>query len=605
MATRTIRTVILRALTDSSAATIPDDAIWQMFVSGPAGNPSLLEYWSQVTDGYLVGPSPVMLPWVTLPAGGPPRGRDVQWDQAIAEYNKLPGNVLADLDSYDCKILLCTPAVGFDAGANGLSSYCVLNPNAVFTFYLHEFGHVLGFAHTHGLPNLADSNPGGIAEYGDPFDIMSARAFASLQTGPTQYVGNPTFSTDATITGWPLNQNTSADDCKTSQGPEPVRASIHLWDPRACPTGTVSEFSLPPGGLASPIRATLSAAAFHDGLSRGGSSLIILHPPGEQPATGEGRIYIEYRYPTGWDRGLHTSDPGGDPASEPELARQAVVVHSAKYSPVVSPNNNDNVYCTYEGQIIVPLEKITDLTVHPPLRGIDNATDVVIRVLGENPVEFEGTVDIEIAAATSRQRNAQLEVLPGAAPEWEVLEELQVPPGAEYDKCGDKLEWETASVNTLMTYSVQTTGYGAGNNDPTCTSPRITWSVNGSALPSQSGYVAAHASDGLEHTLRYTIHPHAGSLELVDEAEGSFTGVIVTATVTDDAGQNPIVLDSDYGARGTELMLTAESTATAFACYVKRHPHHIGTGVSAAALDEILSSPGGIRAAIRGALPLR
>jgi hypothetical protein len=593
MAARNLRTVILRALTDPNAATIPDEAIWQMFVAGPAESPSVLQYWSDVTDGYLNFNPTVMLPWVTIPAGGA-GARQVQWDQAIAEYNKLPGNVLADLDSYDCKILLCTPAVGFDAGANGLSSYCVLNPNAVFTFYLHEFGHVLGFAHTHGLPNLGDSDPGGIAEYGDPFDIMSARSFGSLQTGPTQYVGNPTFSTDATITGWPLNQNTHADDCKTSQGPEPVRASIHMWDPRACPTGTVSEFSLPPGGLASPIRATLSAAAFHDGLSYPGSSLIILHPPGEQPATGEGRIYVEYCYPTGWDRGLHTSDPGGDPASEPELARQAVVVHSAKYSAVASPNNNDNVYCTYEGQIIVPLEKITDLTVHPQLRGLDNATDIVIRVLGEDLTGIEGTVDIEIAPAASRQRTASLEV-ESASRDWPGAAELEIWPGAEFDKCGDRLAWETVSVNTLTTYSVQTTGYGDGNNDPTCKSPRITWSLNGITLPSQSGFVAVHAADGLDHTLRYAIHPHAGSLELEDLAEGSFSGISVTATVTDDAGQNPIVLDSSYGARGTQLIPTEESMQIAFACYVKRHQHHIGPGTAADHLDRLQTNLDGLR----------
>ncbi|MDT5130785.1 MAG: hypothetical protein QOE41_96, partial [Mycobacterium sp.] len=429
-----------------------------------------------------------------------------------------------------------------------------------------------------------------IAEYGDPFDIMSARAFASLQTGPTQYVGNPTFSTDATITGWPLNQNTNADDCKTSQGPEPVRASIHMWDPRACPPGTVAEFWLPTGGLASPIRATLSAAAFHDGLSHGGSSLIVLHPPGEKPATGEGRVYIEYCYPTGWDKGLHTSDPGGDPASEPELARQAVVVHSAKYSPVASPNNNDDVYCTYEGQIIVPLEKITDLTVHPPLRGLDNTTDVVIRVLGENLTGIEGTADIEIAPAASRQRTARLEV-DTESRDWPGAAELGIFPGEQFDKCGDKLEWNTVSVNTRTTYRVHTTGYGDGNNDPISRSPRITWSVGGVTLTDALDDVTVRAGDGAEHTLSVTIHPHAGSLVLEDLAEGSFTGINVIATVTDDAGQDPIVLESSYGARGTQLVPTEVSIQKAFACYYHLHHHLPGSGTAADGIGDVHDRP--------------
>ena len=266
MATRTLSVLIMRALTKSGAATIPDEAIWQMFVNGPAGSPSLLEYWTEVTDGYLRFANTVMWPWVTLSDPKAGADRQTQWSDAVAAYVALPeGNLTqTEVDSFDARILLCTPAVGYDAGGVGEARYCVLNPNAVFSFYLHEFGHVLGFRHSIGLPNDGDGSPGH-PWYGDPFDIMSGLNFASLlgNPGSTHYIGRPTFSTDATITGWPINQNDLANDCKTVQGPEPARAHVHFFDPAACPAGTVREYWLPPTGLQAPIRATLSGAALH------------------------------------------------------------------------------------------------------------------------------------------------------------------------------------------------------------------------------------------------------------------------------------------------------------------------------------------------------
>lgn len=120
-----------------------------------------------------------------------------------------------------------------------------------------------------------------------------------------------------------------------------------------------------------------------------------------EPTTGEGRLYLEYRYPTGWDRDLHTNDPEGDTASSPELARQAVVIHSADYSPVCSVQHNDKLYCTYAGQIIVPPRVGHRFDCAPPAarsRQRNRRRDP--RTWGE-PGRDQRDVGIEIAPATS------------------------------------------------------------------------------------------------------------------------------------------------------------------------------------------------------------
>jgi hypothetical protein len=509
-----------------------------------------------------------MWPWVSLSDPTAGADRRTQWNDAIAAYAAMPGANLtqAAADNFDARILLCTPAVGYDAGAVGAARYCVLNPNAVFSFYLHEFGHVLGFQHSIGLRNDGDGSPGH-PWYGDPYDIMSFGAFGSLLTGnvgSTNYVGNPTFSTDATIAGWPINQNDLANDCKTMQGPEPARAHVHLFDAAALPAGAVLDYWLPAAGLGAPIRATLRGAALHS--VNGLPSLVVLHPPGE-PATGEGRLYIEYRYPMGWDRGIHSVDPT-EPTDPPELSRQAVVVHSVEYSPTHSAtDNHDLPYCCYAGQIIVPIEKVTDLTAHPPLRNLGSGSDVVVRVLGEDGTGVAFTVDIEIAAASTRERTAELVVDYAPSP-TDAYQLLGVFAGATYDKCGDRLEYVSLPVNTPATFSVHTTGYGLGNDDPELEVPVVTWNVGGIEVIGE-GSVSIYAGDGFQHTLNYAVHAHAGCLRLDDESFDALS-VPVRATVASGAGQQATVLDSVYEAGGTMVVYTPESLQKIFACYVHR-----------------------------------
>jgi len=187
------------------------------------------------------------------------------------------------------------------------------------TFMCHEVGHVLGFQHSFGLDNNGtDWNPGDATiilgpEYGSPYDLMSSASFGSrwLGAGPF-YSASPTF-VGSSVPGWP---NPGA----FSMGPHLSRANLHLHMPDAL-VGRLIERAFPQPGATINERIVPASASTR-------TCLLLLHPPGE-PATGAGRVYVEYRTAKGWDAGM---DPLG-----PTLSREGVVVHSLVDQPNVGP----------------------------------------------------------------------------------------------------------------------------------------------------------------------------------------------------------------------------------------------------------------------------
>ncbi|MGB7982577.1 MAG: tachylectin-related carbohydrate-binding protein [Candidatus Nanopelagicales bacterium] len=363
MATKIVKLAILRARHDTTTARISDDACVRMLYHSPAGR-AVLDYWSDVTGGYLDFQGSALLPWVdiTLPPNDVSRG--TQFTLAYAATDALSPN--DDLSAYDGYVVLSLPGIGIDGGSStssGRRFSALPVATSDHTFMCHELGHTMGFGHSYGLPNngidwdgKAPWDVGNV--YGDPYDIMSSGAFGARWLDPdaAHTTSDPTFG-GAAVPGWP---NRSA----FSMGPAPARAHLHLWDPAAL-QNTVQDVTIPAAGQS--VKGRLQAA----GGSAGPIKLLVLHPEDED-AQGRGRCYVEYRQATGWDAGLDSD--GSD------LGRQAVVVHALADTP------DEGVRCWYRGQLAIPLASESVL----PIAG----TRLVVNVTALGP--YNSYVDIEV-----------------------------------------------------------------------------------------------------------------------------------------------------------------------------------------------------------------
>ncbi|MFJ5779510.1 hypothetical protein [Streptomyces sp. NPDC093094] len=502
---KSVRLGIIRARHDTSAPVIPDPACIAMLMTG---DHALLRFWENTTRGHLDFVDSSMFPWVDVTIGTD-TSRAAQARAAVdalrARFPDLPEwpglNGLVVI-THPGQRTVPNPRAGqpgqpatitqsFDGGATGVDglSVAVLPVmSSDLTFMCHEVGHVLGLDHTFGLDNNGtdwdptDANIVVGQEYGSPYDLMSSATFAGrfLGAGPT-YSGQPTF-TGPTVTNWPYAG-------AFAMGPHLSRANLHLSMPDAL-AGRVVDAPFPQPGA--PVTARIVPAS-----ASNGRCLLLLHPPGE-PASGVGRVYVEYRVPAGWDAGM---DPLG-----PSLSREGVVVHS------VVDVTNQGPRAWYRGSVPTKSPD-TDVTVA--------TTPLVVRTVAADPERHWVDVSVTAGAASAVEivRGPQTDGVMGPVGE---LQETRTP-------CGDPVRRGTFATASTASFGVRGTGFG-GSGVPVDPQPTITWTVGGVPLGAPSGMVDVPV-DGAVFTLDYTIEPVMSELVLTSRGGERYeTSAVVTVS---------------------------------------------------------------------------
>ncbi|MFZ0546678.1 MAG: hypothetical protein WAM60_14625 [Candidatus Promineifilaceae bacterium] len=491
---------------------------------------SVLNYWTDNTQGYLDFVDSVMFPWVKISMSADDISRETQAKRAYEATKKLNGD--KELDGFDGFVVLTMPGqlvvpnpkagkpkepdtilLGFDKGAgptlNGSPTCIIPVLLADHTFICHEVGHILGFGHTYGVWNNGvdwDGKPpydqGQV--YGDPYDIMSSATFGSRISVPgvSGYRGDPQFSETPT-SGWPLPPGVT----QVKMGPAPALAHVHQWHPDVFPPNSVVHFDTP-GGDEYDVR--IYAANRQDESPR----LAVVHPPIEDE-DGRYRCYIEYREPSGWDKGL--DDSGGD------LARRAVVVHT------LSDAYLDGIRCWYQGRILVPVEIDSDLEVY--------GTPLVVRVTNEDVAA--GFVDVKIT--TVNPRGVEIRVT-GEDTERELLDPIK-----GTTPCGESVTSATWRMQSIYTYRPITYGYG-GEGAPDASPPQITWTIGALTIPTGSSTLKVPTSTG-SFDIGYTLDPVTAELTLTSEI-GDRYRVNIKATATESDGSNPVSKDVMFAPPG-------------------------------------------------------
>ncbi|WP_027343060.1 hypothetical protein [Hamadaea tsunoensis] len=527
---RSWKIAFVRARHDPSLAKIPDAACNQLFMTGPR---SVLHYWQTVTEGWLDFLGSAVFPWVDIPAYATPKNARAQLvADAVAAVRAQLGD---DLSAYDSYVVLIYPGAmwvpnpmagqfkqpdriwtdftdgGATAAPNGKPACAVNYESSDLTFMFHESGHGLGFEHSYGLLNNGVDWDGKAPHeadfvYGDPYDVMSSASFGT-RSDPTvsTYWGSPVFFT-APPAGWwtpgrPSRLPDSAylgrgphyapTDSVIGMGPAPARAHIHLWEPKAIPEADVRHLPMPTLNAA-PVRVRLQAANAREH----GTRLIAIHPAGE-PASGEGRVYLEYRDRSGWDAGL---DEGGT-----DLARVGVVAHT------LTSAANAGVRPWYRGHINVPVELDSDLAVA--------ASTVVVRVVAADPQQR--WVDLEIDSAFDRTVHVDIHR------EDVVLAETWN--GLGVTPCGDLIRTGFSTIATRMTFTPTAVGYG-GSGIPEVKAPKVTWTVGGTTIPAGtwSGNIAIGTSDG-EFNVDFILDPVSWELQVTGRGGERYTAEVKVA----------------------------------------------------------------------------
>lgn len=502
---KSVRLGIIRARHDTSVPVIPDPACIATLMTG---DHAVLRFWGDTTRGYLDFQDSTMFPWVDMTIGTD-TSRAAQGRAAIdalrarfpdpPEWPHLDGLIVI---THPGQRTVPNPQAGkpgqpatitqaFDGGetsVDGLPVAVLPVMSSDRTFMCHETGHVLGLDHSFGLDNNGtDWDPSDATiivgqEYGSPYDLMSSATFGARFLGPGPfYSGQPTFTGPA-VAGWPYAG-------AAAMGPHLSPANLHLFMPDAL-AGRMAEAPFPQPGV--PVTARIGPASAPDG-----RCLLVLHPPGE-PASGAGRVYVEYRVPAGWDAGL---DPLG-----PSLSREGVVV----YSVVDIAGQGPRVW--YRGS--VPTESPdTDVTVA--------TTPLVVRTVAVDP--GRQWVDLSVTAGAAKAveivRGLQADDVVGPIGK---VEESTTP-------CGDPVRRGTFATSTTARFGVRSTGFG-GSGVPVDPPPPVAWTAGGVPLGAPGGNVGVPV-DGKLFTLGYTIDPVLFELTLTSRGGERYeTPAVVTVS---------------------------------------------------------------------------
>ncbi|GAA1942725.1 hypothetical protein [Agromyces allii] len=547
--TKPTKLAVIRARHESAAPPVDDRPFIDLFM---VGSNSVLRYWEDTTRKHLDFVDSALMPWVVVSLGDDV-SRAKQAELAIdALRAKFPGS--DPLAGFQGVVVLMYPgtrqipnpkaglpgepatiAQNFDAGATTVRGFPVAVIAAAtgnHTFMCHEVGHVLGFEHSYGLLNNgADWDPKDatiVADpvYGSPFDLMSSASFGSrwLGTGPL-WRSTPTRSIPA-VTGWPT------PGAFGSAGPNLSRAHLHRQLPDAM-AGSVVERPFPTSGPVSVRLRSASADVARQGSGRQ-PTLLILHPAGE-PASGLGRIYVEFRTATGWDAGL---DPVGT-----DLSREGVVVHSLTDVPGTGPR------IWYRG--VVPLNSIdTDVAV--------DSSNLTVTIVGVDPDRT--WVDLRVSNGPANRTVTVASRLRSEDTLGVVGTET-----TEQTPCGDTVRRGTYATSTLEIFTVSTVGFG-GIGQPAATAPTATWTVGGVPVTGGSGVVQV-PFDGSTFAVDYTIDPVTFELGLTSPG-GIRLGADVVCTVADQIGA--AIGQTRFEAEGWFEGYNGDDFPKVIACWTRR-----------------------------------
>lgn len=475
------------------------------------GQESVARYWRENTEGWFefplfdfFGPYDIALP-------PPPDSRRTVLARARAAAQGAGVNLAA----YDATVVFNCPGTGYDAGATGIgpSSAAILGVADNHTFFSHEFGHVLGFDHSYGIPTTgADWSNDGVDQlypvYGDPYDIMSSATFGGA---------DPTRTLSAPFSGFPN---------AAGAGPMLARAQLHFARPAALELTRKVRHVYEDGDSAV---VTLHPAG--NGVD-GEAELVVFHPSGED-GQGRGRVYVEYRQPFDfsyvslWDSGLADSGDARD--------RRGVIVHVVQDVP-----GTTTPAVWYAGRICFPSPD-TDVQVGTP-RGpaVVSVSDEFAR---QSPPAY-------VRVRISREARPRVSLAVESEESARVIGSERRPiPGWEW---AGEFTWERRETTRKVTYTPATAGLGGSSPHDAATSVTVNWYVNGSMLTADSG-VETLLPPGRESTARliYAIDPATRALTLANEpADGSFA-IAVQASASDPSSwANPLTADSSYEVDG-------------------------------------------------------
>ena len=475
-----------------------------------SGQNSVARYWQENTEDWFqfaafdfFGPYDIMRP-------PPPEDRDVLRDRAKAAASGAGVN----LGGYDTLVVFDFPGrvggVGYDHGADGIGPGHAATFGALdnHTFFCHEFGHVLGFDHTYGIPNRGDGGTQPNPMYGDPYDIMSSATFGD--SAPTMNLPSP-------FAGFPGS---------TSAGPMLARAQLHFTKPMAMESigkvrhihedGANEVFSIFPAG--------------HGGT--GTTELVIFHPSGED-AEARGRIYVEYRQPfdlhwrTRWDNGLAADGDNRD--------RRGVIVHVVKNIP-----DSNTAAVWYAGRICFPTPD-ADVVVDTPLgTAVVTVSD---EFMHQNPPAY-------VRVRVTRQTRARVSIVTKTEDVVTVTSSEKRPiPGWEW---AGEFTWERRDTVRTTRYIPVTTGLGGKSPNDIATTVKVNWYLGNSMLVPDSG-IATELPPGAPHSvhIHYSIDTPERVLTLFNEpADGTFA-IRVQASASDPpTWYTPITTDSSYEVDG-------------------------------------------------------
>lgn len=507
--TRQFKLAIVRARSDTAVPVIPDQVCLDVLMTGRV---SVLRYWSDTTGGWLDFLDSAMMPWVDIAVPAADTSRDKQAELAFAAlraanpgFDPLAGFHGALVITHPGQVTVPNPqgampgqpptiVVGFDGGSTVVGNL----PTSVIpvlpsdhTFLCHELGHTLGFDHTFGLDNNGtdwDPNDGTnvlAPEYGSPYDLMSSASFGSrwLGRGPF-WTSNPTFA-GTTVPGWPAPG-------AFSMGPHMSRANLHRWFPDSLDPDHTVHRPLPGPGDVGRVR------LFAPGTS--GGTLLVLHPPGE-PASGVGRVYVEYRDGRGWDRGLDVIGT--------DLAKVGLAVHT-----VADTAGGPRVW--FRGSV--------------PTGSVDTDLALAGQALVVTVDEIGGDGTVGWAEVSYRQSSGPSVTIRSVNFEEIVLGSVG-PTTAQQTPCGDTITRGTWAVTTFVQYQVSTTGLGGSVGGAPPPAPVVRWTVGGVALVGDQGAVDVPFGD-VVFPVDYQIDPVSFELSLSTASGGVRFDAEVVATVT-------------------------------------------------------------------------
>ena len=471
-----------------------------------SGRFSIAQFWRDATYGWVTFPRFDLFGWydVVLPPAPSSRSATVE----TAKDRLRNANVA--LNNYDRFFVIRFPGVdtaggGYDSGAVGNDA--AINSSDSHLWAAHEFGHVLGFGHSFGIPTLGGDQDGDdIPEphpvYGDPYCIMSAATFGGA---------NPSVDLRAQF----QQRNLPGLPNAWRSGPPPSRALVHFQMPLAVELA----------GRVVHVREGADSQyqrLYVSGVDTQGAEVIVYHPTSEWP-NGMGRVYIEYRQPeegvegTRWDSGLARTGTARD--------RAGIVIH------VVRPDPDSGAPVVwYAGRMILPNPDL-DINVDTPTGSVRVSIDVLSATAG-----MPQAVHVKINREQGRfvnftERNYETRTVVASELRSDWPSPFFIPPFLR-----GQFTWETRHVTRTTWYRPFVTGLGGAGTFEGPSEIVTAWRVGGINLPPPQGYIAVVLpSSGKTVEVRYSINPESRELSLTNRpSDGPYAiPVVCTATAPD------------------------------------------------------------------------